>query len=184
MSVPNILTSIRICLVPAFLIVYLPNQGKQIEYYAMAILVLAFLTDILDGFIARKFHKITNVGKVLDPIADKLLQMSILLCVAAKRPILFGVVVFVLIKDMLLGIGAIVLYKSGNIVSQAKWCGKIGSFVSFVSSLVLIFPKTVPLSDVWVYVLAGAVILANTAAFVGYVIEYIKQRRVIKTKPG
>jgi len=159
---------------------YLPKGGLDTEYFAMGILIVAFITDILDGFIARKFNKVTNLGKVLDPVADKLLQMSILLCVAVKRHFLFGVVAFVVIKDLLLAIGAIVLYRSGNVVSQAKWCGKISCFVSFVSSLVLIFPKAIPLSEIMVYVLASAIVAANLAAFIGYVIVFFNQRRQIK----
>lgn len=182
MSLPNILTIFRLCLIPVFLVLYTTNEAAGSEYVAMAILIVAFLTDALDGFIARKYKKITNLGKVLDPIADKLLQMSILVCVAVKRPIIFGVVIFVFIKDVLLGIGALILYKSGNIVSQSNWGGKICCFIGFVCSLILIFPKTLPMGDVWVIVLGAVIVAANIMALVSYSVTYVKTRRVIKGK--
>ncbi len=176
MSIPNILTCARLCLMPVFLLVYMmPVDGAQ--YYAMAVLIIAFITDVLDGFIARKFNMVTNLGKALDPIADKAMQLTALICLAFNTDYsLVWVVILVGIKELLLGIGAVVLYKRG-VITQANWFGKVSCFISFACTLVLIFPRVVPLSDVGVFWAALAIVAVNFIALLSYIAAYIRYQK-------
>lgn len=179
MSIPNILTCVRLCLMPVFLLVYMMPVNSA-EYYAMAVLVIAFITDVLDGYIARRFNMVTNLGKALDPIADKAMQLTTLICLAFHSQYsLVWVVIFVGIKELLIGIGALVLYKKG-IITQANWFGKVSCFVSFACTLVLIFPRVIPLPEVAAFWICLAIVLVNFIALLSYVVAYINYQKQLK----
>lgn len=179
MSIPNILTCIRLCLMPVFLLVYnMPVENAQ--FYAILVLIVAFITDVLDGYIARKFNMVTNLGKALDPIADKAMQLTTLICLAFHSQYsLVWVVLFVGMKEILIGIGALVLYKCG-VITQANWFGKVSCFVSFVCTLILIFPRVIPLSGTQVFWVAISIVAVNYMALVSYIIAYIRYQKKIK----
>ena len=177
-TIPNILSGIRILMMPLFLYVYfLPVP--MAKWYAFWILAFSFLTDACDGFIARRFNQISELGKILDPLADKLMQVTVLICLAVsmfeQNILVMLSVMFVFIKDLLIGIGAVVLYKRG-ILGQSNWAGKIACFVSVFISLLLIFPFKIALSDNVVVAAMIVLILANAIALIGYIIRYIKVR--------
>ena len=87
MNLPNKLTMLRILLIPVFMVVlYLGFPGST--YVALGIFIIASLTDLLDGWIARRFDMVTEIGKILDPLADKATQLSLMLCLLMKYPIL------------------------------------------------------------------------------------------------
>ena len=176
MSIPNILTCIRLALMPVFLTVYfspLPNA----KYIAMGILCASFVTDVLDGFIARRFNMITTLGKVLDPIADKLMQIAVLICIAFSELYLACIVIFLLVKDALMGIGAIVLYKTKKKIISANWFGKVSCFLSVACSLILIFGDLIALPDVLKYICAGIIFAANMVAFISYLMAYLSAQK-------
>ena len=129
--VPNILTVLRFFLIP-FTIYYL-TQDKYIA--AMIVLTISGLTDILDGTIARKFNLITNFGKLIDPLADKITQVSILGTLVVKNIIPLWILVVVLIKEAAMVAGASFLYGKELVVSS-KWYGK-ASTVLFYLAIVL-----------------------------------------------
>ncbi len=175
MSIPNILTIIRICLMPMFLTFYLSpiDNGKNI---ALVILIISFLTDVLDGFIARKFNMITDLGKVLDPLADKLMQVAVLLCIAFEEKYLALIVAFIFIKEILLAIGAFILYKQKRKIFSSNWFGKASCFLSVVCSIVLMF-RNMFFSPVLIeYICSGVIIFVNTAAFISYLMVYINAK--------
>ena len=129
--VPNILTVLRFFLIP-FTIYYL----TQDEYIAaMIVLTISGLTDVLDGAIARKFNLITNFGKLIDPLADKITQVSILGTLVVKNIIPLWILVVVLIKEAAMVAGASFLYGKELVVSS-KWYGK-ASTVLFYLAIVL-----------------------------------------------
>lgn len=157
---------------PVFLAVYF-SPIECARLWAMGVLIVSFITDALDGYIARHFNQISNLGKILDPIADKVMQITVLLCLAIYNTSLIWVVVFVFVKDAVLGIGAIYMQRRGIIV-QSNWFGKISCFVSLVSSLVLIFPFSEPLSGKIVLGLSVIIALVNACALVSYTISFFK----------
>jgi cardiolipin synthase len=133
--VPNILTVIRFLLIP--IIIVMLTNGNYIG--ATIVFSLSGITDILDGFIARKFNLISDFGKLMDPLADKATQLSILFTLTAKRIIPFWIVSTVTIKEFLMVCGASFLYGKDLVVSS-KWYGKASTvlfYIAIVLSLVL-----------------------------------------------
>jgi len=96
-GIPNMITMLRIVLTPLFVRFYLEGQQGA----AMAVLFVAAMSDMLDGFIARRFHMITPLGKVLDPVADKLLQLGMLLCLADRGAIVWLLLLLHLMRQLL-----------------------------------------------------------------------------------
>lgn len=132
-TIPNILTMIRIILAPIFAYLYLS------KYYisAAVVLVLSGLTDVLDGIIARKFNLITTLGKILDPIADKLTQAIMIVCLTInhykdEQSLLIFVLILLFAKEFTMLLGTIVLFKSGARPSESKWWGKLGTVMVYV----------------------------------------------------
>ena len=133
--IPNALTILRFFLIP--LIIVLIIQDKYVA--AIAVLTFSGITDILDGFIARKFNFITNFGKLIDPLADKCTQISILVTLALKHIIPFWILIIVFIKEFFMIAGASFLYGKELVVSS-RWYGKLATvlfYISIVSSFVI-----------------------------------------------
>lgn len=156
-TIPNILSFIRILLVPAFAAAYLADFRNH-YYYAISALFLSGFSDVLDGFIARKFNLITNFGKILDPIADKLTQGIVVLCLAIRHPELVFILVLIFAKELTMLLGAVLLLKMGLRPSESKWWGKLSTvMVFFMFTLVLI-------SDLLAVDLGFIIIVAEIAA--------------------
>lgn len=129
--IPNILTVLRFFLIP-FTVYYLVNDQFIL---AIVFLTLSGLTDVLDGAIARKFNFITNFGKLIDPLADKITQLSLLGTLVIKNIIPLWILVIVLVKEAAMVAGASFLYGKDLVVSS-KWYGK-ASTVLFYLAIVL-----------------------------------------------
>ncbi len=121
-TIPNILSFFRLCLIPPIIWLY---TYKQDYLLTLLILLLSALTDIVDGIIARKFKMISNFGKILDPIADKLTQMAMLFCLVSRFPYMMIPFVLLIIKEVFTGITALVSIKKTNSVKGAVWHGKL-----------------------------------------------------------
>ena len=129
--IPNILTVLRFLLIPVILHFLVHDQF----ILAIIFLTLSGITDILDGTIARKFNFITNFGKLIDPLADKITQLSILWMLVSKNIIPLWILVIVLLKEATMVAGASFLYGKELVVSS-KWYGK-ASTVLFYLAIVL-----------------------------------------------
>lgn len=133
--VPNILTVIRFLLIP--IIVTLLYKGKYVD--AIIVFSISGITDILDGVIARKFNFISDFGKLMDPLADKLTQLSMLVMLTIKKIIPLWIVIVVFIKEFCMICGASFLYGKELVVSS-KWYGKAATtlfYIAIVVSLIL-----------------------------------------------
>ncbi len=133
--IPNILTIIRFLLIP--IIVLYIFSGNFI--LAFVFFTLSGLTDIADGFIARKFNLISNFGKLMDPLADKLTQISTLASLAIVHIIPIWILVIVLLKEFVMIVGASFLYGK-DVVVYSKWYGKLATvlfYIAIVISLLL-----------------------------------------------
>ena len=126
MTIPNILSFVRIILVPIFLVSYFKfeSQGALI---ATIILIVSAFTDVIDGFIARKFNMISNFGKMLDPIADKLTQASVVVAISIKHTEFVPLMALIVFKEFLMFLGSLNLVNSGFRPAEAKWFGKLGT---------------------------------------------------------
>ena len=106
-NIPNLLSLLRLLLVPAFVVLFFGNETQF--YWSFVVLALSGLSDAADGFIARKFNQITDFGKLLDPIADKLTQVTVVICMAIKYNQLLPLAVLCLIKESFQSIGGFLL---------------------------------------------------------------------------
>lgn len=179
--IPNILTIARFFLIP-FIIYFI-----AIDDYFLAFLFLTIsgLTDVLDGIIARKFNFITNFGKLIDPLADKATQISVLIALTAKGIIPFWMIVVVALKEAAMIAGASFLYGKELVVSS-KWYGKLSTvlfYIAIVCSFGIKYWNTIsetagnsvaplPQFDMWIYYLA---IAATIFSLVAYYITFYKQ---------
>lgn len=134
--IPNLLTILRFVLIP-FIVGYL-NEGNYI--LAFVFLTLSGLTDVLDGFIARKFNFITNFGKLIDPLADKITQLSVLTVLALQNIIPLWILVIVLLKECIMIAGASFLYGKELVVSS-RWYGKVSTVLFYVAIVSSFFIK-------------------------------------------
>lgn len=136
-TLPNILVYIRILLIPFYTVFYAQGRYKL----ALILLTIAFLTDFFDGKIARMFNCVTDLGKTLDPIADKLCQFSIALCLMFRHTLMISVAAILFVKEMSMGIMGLVLLDKGGKVFGAQWYGKCcTAFVDFTMVLLLVAP--------------------------------------------
>ncbi|MCL2772097.1 MAG: CDP-diacylglycerol--glycerol-3-phosphate 3-phosphatidyltransferase [Oscillospiraceae bacterium] len=120
--IPNILSVIRIMMVPLF--IYLFFGYYERIYLSLCIYLLAGLTDIVDGFLARRFNWITNTGKLLDPLADKFMQCSVLVCFTVKGFIPWWLVVLFVFRELFMICGGIIVLKKIKMTVKSNWYGK------------------------------------------------------------
>ncbi|MBR3290108.1 MAG: CDP-alcohol phosphatidyltransferase family protein [Clostridia bacterium] len=175
-TVPNALSLFRLLLVPVIAITYWASRYDEVYLYVAAgALILSGLSDALDGWIARKFNQITEIGKLLDPIADKLTQVTVILCLTARYPRLLPLLAICVVKEACQAIGGFLLLGRGEKVRGAKWYGKLSTVIFYLAmSAVVVFHD---MSDAWMYTLVGVVGAAMLFAFFCYFREYFRIRR-------
>lgn len=133
-TVPNIISLVRLLLVPAIAATYLNDHFG----WAIALLAVSGLSDMLDGQIARRFGAISDLGKFLDPLADKLTTATVVFCLMLQHPVVSIVMAALLIKELCLAVGAAVLYRSGTRPSESKLWGKLSTAFLYVLMLLLV----------------------------------------------
>lgn len=138
-NIPNTLTVFRIILIPFFCVFFL--MGSDYYPYAGLMLVLSGLSDMFDGFFARKLHQETELGKILDPIADKLTLAAVVICMwyvyHGRFPWLSLALGIMLLKEVCMAVGGMVIVSKGKKLVKAKWWGKIAT-VGFYTCMILI----------------------------------------------
>jgi cardiolipin synthase len=141
-TIPNILSYIRIILIPFFAYCYITAAEPRDYYIAALIILFSGLTDLLDGFIARKFNQITELGKVIDPVADKLTQMAIIICLLFQYEYIWILIVLFVVKELFMGINGLVLLRKGKKLDGSMWFGKVTTAVFYIAAFLLIaFPE-------------------------------------------
>lgn len=176
-SIPNQLSFLRLLLIPLFVWLY-----TGLHNYVAALLVVAFsgLTDILDGIIARRYHMVTDLGKILDPAADKLTQLALVICLSLRYPWMWAVLVLFVVKEITMALlGWAVLRKTGT-VNSSRWYGKLCTAVLYGGMGLLILLPHLPAS-----VVSGILALCSGAlllSFVLYVRRYVLILRSAKTQ--
>ena len=141
MTIPNMLSAFRILLLAPIVWLY---SCKNDYAAAIILLIVSGITDIVDGFIARKFNMISDFGKILDPIADKLTQGVLLICLATRyKSIVFLVGVFVVKEILMIALGYITIKKKDS-VNSAKWYGKLNTVVIYSTIVILIMFPDIP----------------------------------------
>ncbi len=180
-NIPNCLSLVRLALLPVFSALYL-NSDRQPEllWWALAVLAFSGITDLLDGVIARRFNQITEIGKLLDPIADKLTQVAVLVCVVIRNPALIPLMIICLVKEVLQLIGGFLLLSRFDIIRGSKWFGKVSTTLFYAVMLTIVLWRQMPTSLFWA--LVALVAVSMLFSFFGYMRIYFQLRRAATAK--
>lgn len=172
-TIPNILSLVRLLLIPVILWLYL----KEENYIATGIVLLVSgLTDIVDGFIARHFHMISDVGKVLDPFADKATQGVMLLCLLARFPLMWMPIIFLVLKESFMALSGFMVVRKCNIVLGANWHGKAATVILTATMALHLFWRDIPEAvSVTTISLSAAIIILSLILYavrnIGYLVS-------------
>lgn len=170
MNIPNALTIFRLAMIPGF-VYYFFSSIEYGDRIAIILFATAGLTDMLDGFIARRYNLITKLGTVLDPVADKLMLLTALVSITIKNQIPYRIIIIVAAKETLLILGAITLLNEQDTVVPANRLGKLSTIAFYIAFFAVSFD--IPYSRA---MLDGFVIITILALAV-YVNCYINIRR-------
>ena len=169
-NVPNGLSLLRIVLVPVFVLLYL----FHLDYWAFGVLLVSGLTDLFDGMIARRFHQITDCGKLLDPLSDKLTQVAVVIALATRYRELLPLMVLCLLKESCQAVGGLLVLAKHHTVRGSKWFGKASTMIFYGCMLVLVLFDP---SAVWRWVLVALAGSCMLVAFVGYLQMFLQISR-------
>lgn len=141
-TVPNLLGYLRLLLIPVFVYAYLHAEDPLEYYLAVGTIGLSGVTDLLDGLLARKLHQVTDLGKFLDPVADKLTQCAVAFCLATRYKIMWVLAGILVGKEGFMAVmGLLLLRHNGRKLDGAKWFGKVSTAYLYVAVFVLlVFP--------------------------------------------
>lgn len=174
-SVPNLISYLRLLLIPVIVWAYCEKGSGLLTAIAVA---LSAFTDVLDGKIARRFNMVTDIGKVLDPIADKLTQAAMMYCLLTEYELMLSALIVLVVKEIFMAVTAIIETKYSAKINSALWYGKACTAILYAVMLILLFFTNIPL---W---LANTLVVISIAAMlistVLYGIHRIKV--VIKAK--
>ena len=156
-SIPNILSILRIALIPLLLHYYFVGRVNA----AGILLILSALTDAADGFIARRFNQITPLGKILDPVADKLTQICVTVGLCLTYTALLPLALVLAIQELLMGLMGITLLRRGKQPFSARWWGKLATIVFYVAAIaIMLFGQSFPKGVIWGVSLSVVLLLA------------------------
>ncbi len=139
MNLPNKLTILRMIMIPFFVIFFILPLGGQAahRYIALAIFVAASLTDTLDGYIARRDHLVTDFGKFMDPLADKLLVCSAMICLIETGELPFWIVIIIIAREFIISGFRQIAADNGIVIAASKW-GKLKTICQMAMIIVLL----------------------------------------------
>lgn len=171
LTIPNLLSLLRLCMIPIFVWLYL--RGRYMETALM--LVLSGLTDLLDGWYARRFNAVSDLGKALDPIADKLTQAAMLLCLSSNHPSLLVPLLLLVIKELSASITGLIVIRTTGTVPSAVWHGKATTLLLYLLMLIHVIWKEIPteLSNI----LTGICVVMMLLSMTLYVMKNIRSIR-------
>ena len=177
-TIPNILSAFRLLLVPFIVWAYL---GPRDVTLTIVLLAISALTDVLDGRIARRFHMVSDLGKALDPLADKLTQFSVVLCLALSHPFMWVLLGLVLIREPTMGVlGYITIRKTGK-VPGARWYGKVSTIALYTSALaILVFPEMPEWLTTGLIVFCSICVTGALALYTRYYLRVWNQTEAVK----
>lgn len=169
-TIPNLLSLFRLALLPVYVCIYL-NATQTYQYViAAAIMAVSCLTDLVDGKIARRFHMVSTLGKILDPLADKITQFTLTVCLSVKHPQLLPVLALFVVKELFQAIVGLIHLRKGKMLPGALMAGKICTTVLFVSLIALVLFPGVSSAVV------NAIAVIDTAflvvSFISYILAY------------
>ena len=169
-TIPNLLSLFRLVLIPVYATVYLNATQNYQFILAGIILAVSCLTDMIDGKIARKYGMITTLGKVLDPLADKLTQLTLTICLSMKYPVLYPVLGLFIMKELFQLVIGVVFLRKGKMLPGALLAGKVCTTVLFISLIALVLLPDIDPAAVTVIAVIDALFLG--VSFMSYAMAY------------
>ncbi len=166
MNVPNILTIFRIFLIPVYIVAFC--TCGEVKNAAGWIFIIASATDVIDGFIARKFNMMTKAGQLLDPLADKLMQLTVVISLLIAEIIPLWFVIILAAKEILMIMGGIFLYSKKTFVKSNVF-GKVNTVILFLAMIAVLFAHT---SEVVTDIVLSISAISNFVAIGSYVYIY------------
>ncbi len=177
-TVPNILSLFRLLLIPVYAFIYVHAETTREYLAAGAVLAVSCITDLFDGYIARNFDQVSNLGKVLDPIADKATQGVMLICLAKHHPTLWWLLGFFAVKEAFQLIMGCWYLRKGQMLPGALMSGKISTTVLFLCMIVLVVFPGLPVPAVFSLIGLCAVFMA--ISFFSYIKAYFGKNKKVR----
>lgn len=159
-TIPNILSFFRLCLIPIIVWLYCFRQSYL---WTTVIFIISGLTDIIDGFIARKFNMISDFGKAFDPVADKLTQISMMFCLVTRFPLMLIPLVILILKEILAAVMNMITLEKAGFVVAAVWHGKLNTVLLYATMFIHIVWFSIPpvVSNVLITVCIAMMLLSS-----------------------
>ena len=177
MNLPNKLTTLRVILIPFFVFSLLYRGGGEVlfRYVAAAIFIAASLTDLLDGKIARKYGLVTNFGKFMDPLADKLLVCSALICLTELKQLPAWMVIVIISREFIISGFRLVASDNGIVIAASYW-GKFKTTFQMIAVILLIFniPALAVVTQICVWIALALTVIS--------LVDYIMKNHKVLTE--
>ena len=170
MNLPNKLTVLRVIMIPFFVAALLYDGGanQNMRYVAAALFVIASLTDMLDGKIARKYNLVTNFGKFMDPLADKLLVCSALICMIELRELPAWMVIIIISREFIISGFRLVASDNGVVIAASYW-GKFKTTFQMIGVVLLIF--NIPALSTLTTIIVWIALALTVISLVDYIVK-------------
>ena len=170
MNLPNKLTILRVIMIPFFVAALLYDGGanQNMRYVAAALFIIASLTDMLDGKIARKYNLVTNFGKFMDPLADKLLVCSALICMIGLRELPAWMVIIIISREFIISGFRLVASDNGVVIAASYW-GKFKTTFQMIGVVLLIF--NIPALSTLTTIIVWIALALTVISLVDYIVK-------------
>lgn len=175
-TIPNMLCYLRLLLIPVYCYIYITAETPKDFMLATSIVLLSSFTDLFDGMIARRFNQVTELGKVLDPVADKLNHAAMALCLAVRYPLMWALLALMVVKEGYMAVMGIRFLRKGKMLDGAMWFGKVCTATLFTGLVILFFDFNLPAAVV------NGIILVMMAVMIFALCKYIPVYRDMQEK--
>lgn len=174
-TIPNILSIFRILLIPVIVWLYF---GVKNYYAALGVIALSALTDILDGKIARKFNMVSDFGKIIDPIADKMTLGILIICLISKYKLMIPLIIVFIVKELFMMIAGYMILKKKDSVNSARWYGKLATAVMYgVIMTLVLFPDIPECAANILICLCGGTIILSLVLYANFYYGILKKNK-------
>lgn len=174
MNLPNKLTTLRVIMIPFFVFFLLWQNGENYTFrmIALALFIIASLTDLLDGKIARKYNLVTNFGKFMDPLADKLLVCSAMICLIETGQLAAWIVIVIIAREFIISGFRLVASDNGVVIAASYW-GKFKTTFQMLMVIVLILNIDHPFFQILGVILTYVALILTIVSLIDYIVKNI-----------
>ncbi len=175
-NIPNMLSILRLLMVPLFVFLFF-YEFENHQYWALGVFLLASATDVLDGWLARRFNWVSDLGKIIDPLADKLMQFAACVSLAIKTRYGLMLAIAIFVKDILMTAGGVYLAKKGaRSLVVAKWYGKLNTVcLALAVCLLILFYQNETLAAAVTYAALGMMVFTFIMYFSNVFLKFVKR---------